>query len=93
MPETWMQVLTIVGSNLVIMLTFFGVTIALHLSIREDIREMKQESKEFHGRLEKIDAEFKGIMAKQDAEFKGKLAQQDAEFKAHLMYHHDKKSQ
>ena len=51
MSETWVQVLTIVGSNLVIMLTFFGVTISLHNGLREDIRAIHEEMKDFHGRL------------------------------------------
>lgn len=41
------------------------------------IREIQQENKDFHGRLERQDAEFKGI-----------LSRQDAEFKAHLIYEH-----
>lgn len=59
MTETWLQVIAIVGSNLLIMLTFFGVTIALYLSTKEDIKAIHQEMKDFHGRLEKQDAEFK----------------------------------
>lgn len=73
LTEAWLQVLTVVGSNLIIILTFFGITISLHngirsdlLAIREEIKESRQEMRDFHGRLEK----------------------QDAEFKAHMMYHH-----
>lgn len=51
MNETWIQVLTIIASNLVIMLTFFGVTISLHNGMREEIRAIKDEIKDFHGRL------------------------------------------
>ena len=62
MNETWIQVIAIIGSNLVIMLTFFGVSISLHNGMREEIRgiredlaafqaTMAQETKEFHGRL------------------------------------------
>lgn len=51
MNETWVQILTIIASNLVIMLTFFGVSISLHNAIREEIKEMKNEMKDFHGRL------------------------------------------
>ena len=43
--------MTIIASNLVIMLTFFGVSISLHNAIREEIKEMKNEMKDFHGRL------------------------------------------
>ncbi len=59
MEESWIQVIMIIGSNLVIMLTFFGVSISLHNGIREEIRGMSQEMKDFHGRLERQDAEFK----------------------------------
>jgi hypothetical protein len=38
-----------------------------------------EESKDFHGRMER-----------QDAEFKSKLASQDAEFKSHMIYLHNK---
>lgn len=51
MNETWVQVVTIIGSNLVIMLTFFGVSISLHNGMREEIRAINQEMKDFHGRL------------------------------------------
>jgi hypothetical protein len=37
-----------------------------------------EESKDFHGRLER-----------QDAEFKARMERQDAEFKFHLMHHHN----
>jgi len=55
MSETWVQVVTIIGSNLVIMLTFFGVSVSLHNGMREEIRAMNQEMKDFHGRLCKIE--------------------------------------
>jgi len=51
MTETWIQVIAIIGSNLVIMLTFFGVTVSLHLSTKEDVRAIQEEMKDFHGRL------------------------------------------
>lgn len=51
MNETWAQVLTIIGSNLVIMLTFFGVSISLHNGIREELRGIQAEMKDFHGKL------------------------------------------
>jgi hypothetical protein len=51
MSDSWMQILTIVGSNLLIMLTIFGVNISLHNGIREELRGMQQEMKDFHGRL------------------------------------------
>lgn len=62
MSEQWIQVLTIVGSNLVIMLTFFGISVSLHLgmrqevhsfniAIRQDLKAIQDEMKDFHGRL------------------------------------------
>ncbi len=51
MNDTWIQVLTIIGSNLVIMLTFFGISISLHNGMREEIRGIQIEMKDFHGRL------------------------------------------
>ncbi len=62
MNETWVQVLTIVGSNLLILLTFFAVSISLHNGMREQMHMMNQEMKDHHGRLEKQDAEFKAHM-------------------------------
>jgi len=55
MNETWIQVIAIIGSNLLIMLTFFGVSISLHLGIRDEIRGMQNEMKDFHGRLCQIE--------------------------------------
>ena len=51
MTDAWIQVITIIASNLIIMLTFFGVSISLHNGMREEIRGMQQEMKDFHGRL------------------------------------------
>lgn len=51
MSESWIQIITIIGSNLLIMLTFFGVTISLHNGIREELRGIQAEMKDFHGRL------------------------------------------
>jgi hypothetical protein len=45
------------------------------------IKEIKDEMKDFHGRLER-----------QDAEFRGRMERQDAEFKAHIMYFHDERN-
>lgn len=80
----WYQVLTIVGANLGAFLWAVKQSRADYLHCQRSIESFKdamlKESKEFHGRLEKIDAEFKG-----------KLEKQDAEFKAHLMYGHKDK--
>jgi hypothetical protein len=60
MTEAWAQALTIVGANLIIMLTFFGVTISLHNGIREEVRSIHDEMKDFHGRLCAIEERNKG---------------------------------
>ena len=55
MNESWLQIFTIVGANLVIMLTIFGVTVSMY--IHQDtktttiLNAIKDEMKEFHGRL------------------------------------------
>ena len=59
MTETWIQVITIIASNLIIMLTFFGVSISLHNGMREEIRGINQEMKDFHTKLATQDLEFK----------------------------------
>ncbi len=80
MTESTIQVCAIIASNLVIMLTIFGINISLHNEIKQDIRAMQEESKRFHGQLER-----------QDAEFKAKMEKQDAEFKSHIIYMHAEK--
>lgn len=72
MNETWIQVLTIIGSNLVIMLTFFGVSISLHNGMREEIRGMQQEMKDFHTKLALQDQEFKMRLCAIEERNKGK---------------------
>lgn len=62
MTETWIQVLTIIALNLIIMLTLFCVIISLHNGMRDEVRAINQEMKDFHGKLEKIDQEFKHHM-------------------------------
>ena len=51
----WLQVIAIVGTNLLIMLTFFVCTISLNISGRDDCRaiaeSVNKEMKDFHGRL------------------------------------------
>lgn len=51
MNESWIQAIAIVASNMVILLTFFGVSISLHNGIREELRGILEEMKDFHGRL------------------------------------------
>jgi uncharacterized iron-regulated membrane protein len=55
----WTQAIAIIGSNLLIMLTFFGVTISLHLGMRTEIKAISDEMKDFHTRLALQDQEFK----------------------------------
>lgn len=59
MNETWGQVLTIFGSNLVIMLTFFVVSISLHNGMRDELRGINAGMKEFHTKLALQDQDFK----------------------------------
>ena len=62
MTEMQIQMLIIVGSNLLIMLTFFGISVSLHNGIREEIRAMQVEMKDFHTQLALQDMEFKNAM-------------------------------
>ena len=73
----WVQVLVIVGADLVLILGMLGTTVGIWLhqdkkldeyrksadidrrEITELTREIKEESKNFHGRMERLDAEFK----------------------------------
>jgi hypothetical protein len=66
----WTQVFTIVGANLVLMLAGIGTTVTLFLwsrsearhdqaQIRDLIKEIQNEMKDFHGKMQKLDAEFK----------------------------------
>jgi len=76
---------------IVVLMTILGSTIPLYIhtdsklescmsKIDDTLKAIRDDMREFHGRLER-----------QDAEFKGKLALQDAEFKAHIMYCHENK--
>lgn len=62
MTETWWQIITLIGSNLVVMMTLFGVTTSIILAMRKESREdwkcahamiqaIQEEMKDFHGRL------------------------------------------
>ncbi len=58
LDASWVQPLTIVASNLLIIFTIFGFSISLHTTLREDIRAINtqtaaihQEIRDFHGRL------------------------------------------
>jgi hypothetical protein len=80
----WVHVLTIIGGNAAMFLPIFFWLRTEANADRRDIlsilSELKEEMKDFHGRLER-----------QDAEFKGRLALQDAEFKYHMMNHHEER--
>lgn len=56
----WTQVLAIIGSNVVILLTILGVVIKLHLHTDKNIEAIHQEMKDFHGRLCAIEERNKG---------------------------------
>ncbi len=47
----WVQVLTIVGSNIVLILMMFGTTVGIWLHTDKKIEAIAQEMKDFHGRL------------------------------------------
>lgn len=44
-------VFTIIGANIVLMMTSIGITITLYLHTDKKIDEMKNEMKDFHGKL------------------------------------------
>ncbi len=70
----WVQVLTIIGSTL-------GMVLWVRSESNADRREAAADRRDILQLIRKIDDEMK--------DFHGKLERQDAEFKAHLMYHHD----
>ena len=47
----WAQVLTIVGSNIALILIMFGSTIMIWLHTDKKIEAIQAEIREFHGRL------------------------------------------
>lgn len=51
MEMNWLQVLTIVGSNLALILIMFGTTVALWLHGDKKIEAIQKEMTDFHGRL------------------------------------------
>jgi len=55
----WAQVLTIIGANFAMILWCMRERRTDFLYISKLIEEMKSEMKDFHGRLERLDAEFK----------------------------------
>jgi len=59
MSESWVQVITLIGSNLLILLTFFGTTIALHMQANSRIDAIHNEIRDFHARLCEINERTK----------------------------------
>ena len=70
MNEPWVQIITIIVSNLAIILTFFGISISLHNRmdakfdkfserIESNLRGIQEEMKDFHERLLKIEMDRK----------------------------------
>lgn len=72
MNDAWMQIIVLVGSNLLIMVTFFGISAGMLWSFRKDSKEdwirhsdktdqilkaIQDEMKDFHERLLKIETE------------------------------------
>lgn len=60
MSETWIQVITIVASNLIIMLTFFTTTVVMWINTDKKIDAIHEEIKDFHGRLCAIEERNRG---------------------------------
>ena len=47
----WTQAITVIGSNIALVLVIFGSTIAIWLHTDKKIEEIQKEVKDFHGRL------------------------------------------
>lgn len=47
----WTQVLTIVGSNIALIIVMFSISIGLYLHTDKKIDAIHQEIKDFHGKL------------------------------------------
>ena len=62
MPPIDWNTAIIVGSNLVIFLTFMGIWIALYVQMRNDMKDFHEkwaaESKDFHGRMIKLEERY-----------------------------------
>lgn len=73
----WYQVLMIILSTSGISWMIFN-----NLGNRIDrlSDDIKREMRDFHGRLERIDAEFNGRFERQDAEFKGWVRLMDEKY-------------
>lgn len=51
----WIQVLTIIGGNLVM----YSLSMKMWMHMDKKVDAIHDEMKDFHGRLEKLDTEFK----------------------------------
>lgn len=71
MIDSYIQAIAIITSNLIIMLTFFGMSISMHNALdkkldenrketNDILRAIQQEMKDFHGRLCTIEEKNKG---------------------------------
>jgi len=58
----WLQILIILGSNLALFIWARSEARHDQQEIREIIRSIQEEMKDFHGKMERIDAEFKTHM-------------------------------
>jgi hypothetical protein len=56
----WTQVLTIVGSNIALIIVMFSTTIMMWLHTDKKIEAIQQEMKDFHGRLCAIEERNRG---------------------------------
>lgn len=70
MDMNWIQVGTVVGANLGMFLWSVRQSRTDFLHTMRVIDEIKKESKEFHGKLERQDAEFKAHLMYGNAEKK-----------------------
>jgi len=61
MDQAVIELLAIIGSNMIIMLTFFGVSVSLHNGMREEMRAIQVEIKDFHGRLCAIEEKKRNV--------------------------------
>ena len=77
MSESWIQIISLFLANAGLILWFRSESRSDWRHMDAKIDAIHEEMKDFHGRLERLDAEFKG-----------RLEKQDAEFKAHLLYAH-----
>jgi len=63
MTDSWVQIITILVSNLAIILTFFGLTVSINNNlsnqVRDELKGIREEIRDFHERLLKIEMDKK----------------------------------